>query len=101
MVKGKGLLPSREWKNQSRQAPWYPGETLNVGIGQGYFLVTPLQLASATSLLSKWRRQYHSTSIFKKYSLIIKSKLTITTRIKTLLILTLIVFTLLTKQCGA
>jgi penicillin-binding protein 2 len=48
----KGLLPSREWKNQSRQAPWYPGETLNVGIGQGYFLVTPLQLASATSLLA-------------------------------------------------
>ena len=48
----KGLLPSREWKNQSRQAPWYPGETLNVGIGQGYFLITPLQLAMATSLLA-------------------------------------------------
>ena len=48
----KGLLPSREWKNQSKQAPWYPGETLNVGIGQGYFLVTPLQLASATSMLA-------------------------------------------------
>ena len=48
----KGLLPSREWKNQSRQAPWYPGETLNIGIGQGYFLTTPLQLANATSLLA-------------------------------------------------
>ena len=48
----KGLLPSREWKNQSRQTPWYPGETLNVGIGQGYFLTTPLQLANATSLLA-------------------------------------------------
>ena len=48
----KGLLPSRQWKNQSRQAPWYPGETLNVGIGQGYFLTTPLQLASATALLA-------------------------------------------------
>ena len=47
-----GLLPSREWKNQSRQAAWYPGETLNVGIGQGYFLATPLQLANATSLLA-------------------------------------------------
>jgi penicillin-binding protein 2 len=47
-----GLLPSREWKNQSRQAPWYPGETLNVGIGQGYFLTTPLQLANATALLA-------------------------------------------------
>ncbi len=48
----KGLLPSREWKNHSRQAPWYPGETLNVGIGQGYFLATPLQLANATTLLA-------------------------------------------------
>lgn len=48
----KGLLPSREWKNQARQKPWYPGETLNVGIGQGYFLATPLQLANATSLLA-------------------------------------------------
>lgn len=47
-----GLLPSREWKNQSRQTPWYPGETLNVGIGQGYFLTTPLQLANATALLA-------------------------------------------------
>ena len=48
----KGLLPSREWKNESRQTPWYPGETLNIGIGQGYFLTTPLQLANATSLLA-------------------------------------------------
>ena len=47
-----GLLPSREWKDKSRQEPWYPGETLNIGIGQGYFLATPLQLANATSLLA-------------------------------------------------
>ena len=47
-----GLLPSREWKVQSRQSAWYPGETLNVGIGQGYFLATPLQLANATALLA-------------------------------------------------
>ncbi len=47
-----GLLPSREWKNNTRQESWYPGETLNIGIGQGYFLVTPLQLANATSLLA-------------------------------------------------
>ncbi len=48
----EGLLPSREWKSKNRQAPWYPGETLNIGIGQGYFLATPLQLANATSLLA-------------------------------------------------
>jgi len=54
----EGLLPSREWKNQYRQAPWYPGETLNIGIGQGYFLATPLQLANATSLLASGGESY-------------------------------------------
>lgn len=47
-----GLLPSREWKKQARKAPWYPGETLIMGIGQGYFLTTPLQLAHATATLA-------------------------------------------------
>ncbi len=41
-----GLVPSPEWK-QSRGEPWYPGETVVTGIGQGPILVTPLQLASA------------------------------------------------------
>ena len=44
-----GILPSRSWKRQVRNEPWYPGETLIMGIGQGAFLVTPLQLASATA----------------------------------------------------
>ncbi|RDH91875.1 MAG: penicillin-binding protein 2 [endosymbiont of Seepiophila jonesi] len=47
-----GLLPSREWKHKARREPWYPGETLITGIGQGYFLTTPLQLASATATLA-------------------------------------------------
>jgi penicillin-binding protein 2 len=47
-----GLLPSREWKRRARNQPWYPGETLIVGIGQGSFLATPLQLATATSILA-------------------------------------------------
>jgi penicillin-binding protein 2 len=47
-----GLLPSRQWKQRSRHQPWYPGETLITGIGQGYFLVTPLQLAAATATLA-------------------------------------------------
>ncbi|MCU7854721.1 MAG: penicillin-binding protein 2, partial [Candidatus Thiodiazotropha sp. (ex Lucinoma borealis)] len=47
-----GLMPSRHWKQQKRREPWYPGETLIVGIGQGYFLATPLQLASATATLA-------------------------------------------------
>lgn len=47
-----GLLPSRQWKRQRRRVSWYPGETLIMGIGQGYFLATPLQLATATATLA-------------------------------------------------
>lgn len=47
-----GLLPSREWKRRARRQPWYPGETLIMGIGQGYFLATPLQLAAATAAIA-------------------------------------------------
>lgn len=47
-----GLLPSREWKQKQHHQPWYPGETLITGIGQGYTLTTPLQLASATAILA-------------------------------------------------
>jgi len=46
-----GLLPSAQWKRKRRKLPWYPGETLITGIGQGFFLATPLQLAHATSVL--------------------------------------------------
>jgi penicillin-binding protein 2 len=47
-----GLLPSREWKRRVRREPWFPGETLITGIGQGFFLSTPLQLANATATLA-------------------------------------------------
>jgi penicillin-binding protein 2 len=48
----RGLLPSREWKRRARRQPWYPGETLIMGIGQGYYLTTPLQLAAATAAVA-------------------------------------------------
>ncbi len=44
------LLPTREWKRKHKGRSWYAGDTLNMGLGQGYMLVTPLQLASATSV---------------------------------------------------
>ncbi len=47
-----GILPSTAWKRMTRGQVWFPGETLNVGIGQGYMLATPLQLAVATSVLA-------------------------------------------------
>jgi len=45
------LMPSRGWKLADRNQPWYPGETVIIGIGQGYWNVTPLQLVSAISVM--------------------------------------------------
>jgi penicillin-binding protein 2 len=48
-----GLLPTPEWKaRRYKNQPWYMGETVIVGIGQGYTLVTPMQLAHATATLA-------------------------------------------------
>jgi penicillin-binding protein 2 len=47
-----GLLPSSDWKRAVHGEIWYPGDTVNLGIGQGYMLATPLQLATATSVLA-------------------------------------------------
>lgn len=47
-----GVLPSREWKMASRGEPWYPGDTINSSIGQGYMWATPLQLATAASIVA-------------------------------------------------
>lgn len=57
-----GLLPSKEWKRKAFKRPadqvWFPGETVNFGIGQGYFLVTPLQLAHYTSIIANRGTSY-------------------------------------------
>ncbi|MEW6996809.1 penicillin-binding protein 2 [Colwelliaceae bacterium BS250] len=45
------ILPSRGWKRARYNQPWYHGDTVNIGIGQGFWTVTPLQLAQATSIL--------------------------------------------------
>ena len=48
------ILPSRPWKRAQYNQPWYAGDTVNIGIGQGYWTVTPLQLATAvTTLVNK------------------------------------------------
>ncbi len=52
-----GLMPSPEWKRRARGQVWYPGETIITGIGQGYMLVTPLQLATATAILANRGKQ--------------------------------------------
>jgi len=47
-----GLLPSSDWKRAVHNEPWYPGDSVNLGIGQGFMLATPLQLATATSVIA-------------------------------------------------
>jgi penicillin-binding protein 2 len=47
-----GVLPSRDWKRATRGEPWYPGDTINSSIGQGYMWATPLQLATATAIMA-------------------------------------------------
>ncbi|MFN3594823.1 MAG: penicillin-binding protein 2 [Thiobacillaceae bacterium] len=47
-----GLLPNPEWKRRRFNQPWWPGETVIAGIGQGYMLATPLQLAVATMAIA-------------------------------------------------
>lgn len=47
-----GLLPSQEWKMKRYKQKWYAGDTVSVGIGQGYNLVTPMQLAYAVATLA-------------------------------------------------
>ncbi|TDR20725.1 penicillin-binding protein 2 [Marinicella litoralis] len=48
----QGILPSREWKEKNRDMIWFPGETVITGIGQGYFVLTPVQMAQALSILA-------------------------------------------------
>ncbi len=60
-----GLMPSREWKRIYKRLPWFPGETLNVGIGQGYMLATPMQLASATAVIAN-RGKHFTPQILKQ-----------------------------------
>jgi penicillin-binding protein 2 len=56
------VLPSPEWKikrfKQPAQQKWFPGETISIGIGQGYHSYTPLQLAQATAMLATGGTMY-------------------------------------------
>ena len=59
-----GLLPSRTWKRNRHDQSWFPGETLITGIGQGFFLVTPIQLATATAALANGGRLLQPNIIY-------------------------------------
>jgi len=47
-----GLMPTPAWKAKRHKTSWYPGDTVNIGIGQGYWTASPLQLAHATAAIA-------------------------------------------------
>jgi penicillin-binding protein 2 len=53
-----GLVPSTDWKLQSRGAPWQSGDTINVSIGQGYNLMTPLQIVTMMAAVGNGGKVY-------------------------------------------
>ena len=59
LQRNTGLMPDPVWKYGAKGEPWYPGDTVNVGIGQGDVLVTPLQLATVAAVIANrghWMR---------------------------------------------
>ncbi|MRI83255.1 MAG: penicillin-binding protein 2 [Nitratiruptor sp.] len=50
-----GVIPDKEWKAKHYKMPWYIGETVVSAIGQGYVLVTPMQIANYTALIATGR----------------------------------------------
>jgi len=60
----RGILPSRQWKRGQYGLPWYPGETVIAGIGQGFNVVTPVQLATALSALVNGGNRFSPRLLF-------------------------------------
>lgn len=66
----KGLVPSREWKMARFGKDWFKGDTLNMSIGQGYLLATPLQNAQVTSIFANQQRKnvpHFNTKLVEKF----------------------------------
>jgi len=78
-----GLVPTKEWKRKRHKVPWYPGETLIAGIGQGYMLVTPLQLATSTATLSMKGEIHLPRMVFMQESKVDNLTKTISSQAKT------------------
>ncbi|OGO91464.1 MAG: penicillin-binding protein 2 [Coxiella sp. RIFCSPHIGHO2_12_FULL_42_15] len=60
-----GLVPSPEWKRRTHHSAWYTGDTVETGIGQGFLLVTPLQLAFAATTMANRGLQMQPHLLFK------------------------------------
>ncbi len=60
-----GIVPTPEWKYRTQHARWYPGDTVISGIGQGFILTTPLQLASGAATIANRGVRYQPHLLFK------------------------------------
>lgn len=60
-----GLMPNPRWKINTKQAHWYPGDTLITSIGQGFMLASPLQLANAAASISEEGHRYRPHLLMK------------------------------------
>lgn len=61
-----GVLPSRPWKRGQFGQPWYPGETIIAGIGQGFNVVTPVQLANAVVTLANGGTRFEPRLLYAR-----------------------------------
>lgn len=59
----QGIIPSTTWKKETKELPWFPGETLIAAIGQGYVTVTPIQLAFMTGAVANGGIRYKPSLI--------------------------------------
>lgn len=77
----RGVLPSTDWKRQTYKKPeqqkWYAGETISLGIGQGYNTFTMLQLASATATLASGGIKYKPQLVLATQDAVTRSKVSI------------------------
>ena len=60
----KAVLPTKKWKRANRNASWFPGDSLNLGIGQGFLSATPTQLATMAMVLAN-KGQWHQIRMIK------------------------------------
>jgi penicillin-binding protein 2 len=60
----KAVLPTKKWKRANRNASWFPGDSLNLGIGQGFLSATPTQLATMAMVLAN-KGQWHQVRMIK------------------------------------